>query len=102
MDAIHETDSISQRPFSFQSGEFFGELPLLLELPYPTTMRAAEDTTLFVVPRGGFRPLLQLHPAFAETIAEELNRRKDVLQSYEADLRERGLFVAASMGSPLE
>ncbi|MCP9842048.1 mechanosensitive ion channel [Synechococcus sp. J7-Johnson] len=102
VDAIHETDRVSRRLFSFQSGEFFGELPLLLEVPYPTTMQAAEDTTLFVVPRGGFRPLLQLHPAFAETIAEELNRRKDVLQSYEADLRERGLFIDASMGSPLE
>ncbi len=102
VDAIHETDRVSRRLFSFQRGEFFGELPLLLEVPYPTTMRAAEDTTLFVVPRGGFRPLLQLHPAFAETIADELNRRQDVLQSYEADLRERGLFVDAAMGSPLE
>lgn len=102
VDAIHETDRVSRRLFSFERGEFFGELPLQLEVPYPTTMRAAEDTTLFVVPRGGFRPLLQQHPAFAETIADELNRRQDVLQSYEADLRERGLFVDAAMGSPLE
>lgn len=102
VDAIHETDRVSRRLFSFRSGEFFGELPLLLEVPYPTTMRAAEDTTLFVIPRGGFRPLLQLHPAFAEKIAAELDRRKEVLQSYENHLRERGLFVDESMGSPLE
>ncbi len=102
IDAIHETDRISQRLFSFQSGEFFGELPLLLEMPYPTTMLAAEDTTLFVIPRGGFRPLLQLYPAFAEIIAEELNRRKEVLHSYEDDLRARGLFVDEAMSNPLD
>ncbi len=102
IDAIHETDRVSQRLFSFQSGEFFGELPLLLEVPYPTTMRAAEDTILFVIPRGGFRPLLQRHPVFAELIAEELNRRKEVLHSYEDYLRERGLFVDEAMSNPLD
>jgi small-conductance mechanosensitive channel len=102
IDAIHETDRVSQRLFSFKSGEFFGELPLLLDVPYPTTMRAAENTTLFVIPRGGFRPLLQLHPAFAEIIAEELSRRKDVLHSYEDYLRERGLYADEAISSPFD
>ena len=102
IDAIHETDRVSQRLFSFKSGEFFGELPLLLDVPYPTTMRAAENTTLFVIPRGGFRPLLQLHPALAEIIAEELSRRKDVLHSYEDYLRERGLYADEAISSPFD
>lgn len=102
IDAIHETDRVSRRLFSFRRGEFFGELPLLLEVPYPTTMRAAEDTTLFVIPRGGFRPLLQLYPAFAGLIAEELDRRKEVLQSYEDDLRQRGLFPDEAISNPLD
>jgi potassium efflux system protein len=102
IDAIHETDRVSQRLFSFRRGEFFGELPLLLEVPYPTTMRAAEDTTLFVIPRGGFRPLLQHYPAFAELIAEELDRRKEVLQSYEDDLRKRGLYPDEAISNPLD
>jgi potassium efflux system protein len=101
IDAIHETDRISQRLFSFQRGEFFGELPLLLEVPYPTTMRAAEETTLFVIPRGGFRTLLQRHPDFAEIIAEEMTRRRDVLRSYEDCLRERGFLVDQDMSNPL-
>lgn len=101
IDAIHETDRVSQRLFSFQRGEFFGELPLLLDVPYPTTMRAAEDTILFVIPSGAFRPLLQLDPAFAEIIAVELDRRKDVLHSYEDYLREQGLFVDEAIGNPL-
>jgi CRP-like cAMP-binding protein len=65
-------------------------------------MRAAENTTLFVIPRGGFRPLLQRHPAFAEIIAEELSRRKDVLHSYEDYLRERGLYADEAISSPFD
>ena len=102
IDAIHETDRVSQRLFSFKGGEFFGELPLLLEAPYPTTMRAAEDTTLFVIPRGGFRALLQLYPALADVITNELKRRKEVLQGYEAYLKERGLFNDEAISNPLD
>lgn len=101
IDAIHETDLVSRRLFSFSQGEFFGELPLLLDVPYPTTMRAAEDTTLFVIPLGGFKALLKRHPSFADIIAEEVTRRQDVLDSYEADLRSRGLLIDKDMANPL-
>lgn len=101
IDAIHETNRISRRLFTFEAGEFFGELPLLMEVPYPTTMRAAKDTTLFVLSRDGFRALLQRHPAFAEAIAQEVTRRRDVLNSYESCLRERGLLCDQDMNNPL-
>jgi CRP-like cAMP-binding protein len=101
IDAIHETANISKKVFSFRQGEFFGELPLLLDVPYPTTMRAAEDTTLFVIPRGGFKSLLKRHPGLADIIAEEVDRRRDVLNSYESELRERGLLIDIDMSNPL-
>jgi CRP-like cAMP-binding protein len=101
IDAIYETDRVSRRLFSFSQGEFFGELPLLLNVPYPTTMCAAEDTTLFVIPLGGFKALLKRHPIFADIIAEEVTRRQDVLDSYEADLRSRGLLIDQDMANPL-
>lgn len=101
IDAIHETANISKKVFSFRQGEFFGELPLLLDVPYPTTMRAAEDTTLFVIPRGGFKSLLKRHPGLADIIAEEVDRRRDVLNSYESELRERGLLIDKDMSNPL-
>ena len=101
IDAIHETEQVSRKLFSFREGEFFGELPLLLDVPYPTTMRAAEETTLFVIPLGGFKALLQRHPVFADIIAEEVNRRQDVLECYKADLRERGLLIDKDISNPL-
>jgi hypothetical protein len=102
IDAIYETDRISRRLFSFRQGEFFGELPLLLEVPYPTTMRAAEDTTLFVIPRGGFRALLKNHPEFAEILTEEVSRRQEVLDSYEESLRARGFLANQDLNNPLQ
>jgi hypothetical protein len=55
-----------------------------------------------VIPRGAFRPLLQLAPALAEVIAAELDRRKDVPQSYQNYLRDQGLsFVAEANANPL-
>jgi hypothetical protein len=102
VDAIHETDRVSRKLFTFSAGKFFGELPLLLQVPYPTTMVASEDTTLFVVPSGSFRALLASRPEFADTVAREVARRSDVLRSYEDCLRQRGLLEDADMGHPLQ
>ncbi len=102
MDAIHETERVSRKLFTFDAGEFFGELPLLLQVPYPTTMVAAQDTTLFVVPSGSFRALLASRPEFADTVAREVARRSDVLRSYEDCLRKRGLLEDADLGNPLQ
>jgi small-conductance mechanosensitive channel len=102
VDAIHETDRVSRKLFTFTAGEFFGELPLLLQVPYPTTMVAAEDSTLFVVPSGSFRALLASRPEFADNVAREVARRSDVLRSYEDCLRQRGLLEDADMGHPLQ
>ncbi|KEF40825.1 MAG: hypothetical protein ER33_14850 [Cyanobium sp. CACIAM 14] len=102
VDAIHETELVSHRLFTFNAGEFFGKLPLLLQVPYPTTMVATQDTTLFVVPSGSFRALLASRPAFADTVAREVARRSDVLRSYEDCLRQRGLLQDADIGHPLQ
>lgn len=102
VDAIHETERVSRKLFTFSDGEFFGELPLLLQVPYPTSMVAAQDTTLFVVPSGSFRALLTSRPDFADTVAQEVARRNDVLRSYEGCLRQRGLLDDADVNQPLQ
>ncbi len=102
VDAIYETERVSRRLFTFAAGEFFGELPLLLQVPYPTTMIATQDTTLFVVPGGSFRSLLASRPEFADAVAREVARRSDVLRSYEDCLRQRGLLDDADLGHPLQ
>jgi len=102
VEAIHETERVSHRLFTFAAGEFFGELPLLLQVPYPTTMIVPVETTLFVIPSGSFRALLASRPEFADTVAREVARRSDVLHSYEDCLRQRGLLEDADIGHPLQ
>jgi potassium-dependent mechanosensitive channel len=97
INAIYETDKISRRLFTFEEGQFFGELPLLLKVPYPTTMRADVETTLFMIHEHGFQSLLQRYPDFAEEIAQEVTQRGEVLQSYRAYLQEHHLLNEEDM-----
>jgi small-conductance mechanosensitive channel/CRP-like cAMP-binding protein len=101
INAIYETGKISRRLFTFETGQFFGELPLLLKVPYPTTMRADTATTLFMVHGRGFQTLLDNYSAFAEEVAQELTRRKEVLQTYQSYLREHQLLDDEDMKNPL-
>ena len=102
VEAIHATESVSHRLFTFTAGEFFGELPLLMQVPYPTTMIAPVATTLFVIPSGSFRALLASHPEFADLVAAEVARRSDVLRSDQDCLRQRGLLDDTDMRHPLQ
>ena len=72
------------------------------QVPYPTTMIAPVDTTLFVIPSGSFRTLLASQPEFAELIASEVARRDDLLRSYRNGLRQKGLLEEADLSHPLQ
>ena len=102
VNAIYETDQISNRLFVFEQGDFFGELPLMLEVPYPTTMIAAQETTLFLISKTCFHNLLQAHPHLADEVAEELAKRQEALQSYQQKLKEMGLLKEADLSNPVE
>ncbi|MEL6602585.1 MAG: mechanosensitive ion channel domain-containing protein [Cyanobacteria bacterium J06614_10] len=71
-------------------GEFFGEMSLLLDAPRSASVRAVEETLLFVVERSNLQPILQQHPELADHISEELSSRSDSL---------RNLGVAVGSGS---
>jgi small-conductance mechanosensitive channel/CRP-like cAMP-binding protein len=102
MNAIYETETLSNRLFVFEQGDFFGELPLMLEVPYPTTMIAAQTTTLFLISKACFHDLLQAHPHLADEVAQELAKRQDALQSYQQKLKEMGLLKESDLSNPVE
>ncbi|MCT0252633.1 mechanosensitive ion channel [Synechocystis sp. CS-94] len=102
INAIYENEKISNRMFTFTQGEFFGELPLMLEVPYPTTMIAAEETALFLIGKDCFHQLLSAHPQLSDRVAEELAKRQDALQQYQQKLKEMGLLVEADLKNPVE
>lgn len=72
--------------FTFSTGQFFGELPLMLDVPYPTTMQAASETILFMVSEQNFGNLLHAYPELAEAVVQELAKRREVLEAHQKDL----------------
>ena len=88
--AFHESNHQEKQLFTFEAGQYFGELPLMLGVPYPTTMRALANTVLFMIDAKGFETLLQEYPALAEAIAQELSARREVLDGYHQELKLMG------------
>ncbi|NES82081.1 MAG: mechanosensitive ion channel [Moorea sp. SIO1G6] len=73
-------ESIGKRVATRKPGEFIGEMSLLLGTPRTATLRALEDTILFVVDRENLKSLLAKHKDLADQISEELFTRKETLE----------------------
>lgn len=74
------SEHLNQILATLYEGEFFGEIAVLTGMPRSATVRALEETTLFVVHRSAVQRLLQAQPQLAEDIAQELAARQQVLQ----------------------
>ncbi|MFM7578837.1 MAG: cyclic nucleotide-binding domain-containing protein, partial [Microcystaceae cyanobacterium] len=101
IDAIYENDKISNRLFVFESGDYFGELPLMLDIPYPTTMRTAEPSLIFLIPQECFQILLHQYPHLADHVAEALATRQDTLERHKQKLQELGLCNDNDFNHPI-
>ena len=99
--AIYETKKVSRLLFTFNQGDYFGELPLLLEIPYPTTMRASEDTQLFLLGKTCFQNLLDQYPYLEKEIATELVKRQEALEEHQNSLKEMGLIDDEYLKNPV-
>ncbi|MEM9538452.1 MAG: mechanosensitive ion channel domain-containing protein [Cyanobacteria bacterium P01_E01_bin.42] len=85
--AFHGDDTRGKPEFTFEAGMYFGELPLMLGIPSPGTLKVLANTVLFVIDVAGFEKILQDYPTLAEDITRELASRKEVLESlYDVDL----------------
>jgi len=58
------------------SGQFFGEIALLLSMPRTATIRAREYCDLYRLDKETFDAVIQRHPEFAERINELAEKRK--------------------------
>lgn len=63
------------------AGEFIGEMSLILGITRTASIRAMEDTILFVVDRENLHNLLAKHQRLADKISEELSRRLETLKN---------------------
>jgi potassium-dependent mechanosensitive channel len=75
-----------------KTGDFVGELALMLGIPRTATIQALEDTTLFAVNRNGFENLLRNYPNLSELIAQEICKRQEELAMTQQQLMQLGLI----------
>lgn len=88
-------ERINKHLTTLKAGKFFGELSLLLGIPRTATVRAEENTVLFLVNKKGFEKLLKKHPEIAEIIVQALGKYKEELAERQKQLRELGLVDAS-------
>ena len=62
--------------------EFFGEIPILLDVPYFVLIRAVADSRLFRLPRAGFWDLLRTAPMVAREIMRKFATRLRSMEDY--------------------
>ena len=99
--AIFQANTTESTLFLFASGEYFGELPLLLNTPYPTTMKANKKTRLLLINSENFYKLIKEYPFLAEQISQELAMRQDRIEICQKQLEEMGLLKKEEINNPL-
>ncbi|MDJ0898972.1 MAG: mechanosensitive ion channel [Xenococcus sp. MO_188.B8] len=101
VEAIFQANTTERSFFLFTSGEYFGELPLLLNIPYPTTMKATKNTRLLLINSENFHDLLQEYPFLVEQISQELASRQDRIEISQKQLEEMGLLKKEEINNPI-
>lgn len=87
------TESLNKTLAILSTGEFLGELSLMLGTPRTASTRALEDTLLFVINHRNFEHLLQTNLLFRETLMNELARHQEELTQRKQELEARGLVT---------
>lgn len=85
-------EKVDKHLATLSSGQFFGELALMLGIPRTASVRALEETVLFAINHKGFSRLLQQHPELAEEIIHELGKHQEELAERQKQLKAMGLI----------
>jgi CRP-like cAMP-binding protein len=84
----HLNQTITTHP----AGEFFGETPIMLGVPYLANAIAVGETSVFVIYKNSFEKLLQTCPKLSEVIAEELVKEQETYSGLRQQLQKLGLL----------
>ncbi len=85
----------------YAAGDFFGEVPIMLGLPYLVTARTLEPTSLFVIPKQNLDKLLRSRPYLAEILAQEMANEKELYSPIRQQLEDLGLLDMSRDGNDL-
>ncbi|MEG4502629.1 mechanosensitive ion channel [Microcoleus sp. F6_B4] len=88
-------EAINKHLNNLGTGQFFGELSLMLGIPRTASVRALEETILFAINKEGFQKVLTERPELSEQIIKEIVKHKEELSERQQLLREMELVDAA-------
>ena len=90
--AVGYTLPATEQTTTLRTGQFVGEFSLMLKVPRTVTIKAFEETTLFVMSPQGFKQLLRDQPHLYNLIVEEMARHEEELSQQGRQLRALGLI----------
>ena len=76
-------------------GDFFGEIALLSDRPYPVEVRSTTPTDLLALPRTEFERLLDQHPNLATQLQALLEQRRQIVTAIGTDHEHAGVLEPA-------
>ncbi|MEG4204137.1 mechanosensitive ion channel [Microcoleus sp. Pol7_A1] len=88
-------EAIDKHLNNLGTGQFLGELSLMLGIPRTASVRALEETILFAINKEGFQKILTEQPDLSEQIIQEIVKHKEELSERQQQLREMELVDAA-------
>ncbi|MBW4551590.1 MAG: mechanosensitive ion channel [Aphanocapsa sp. GSE-SYN-MK-11-07L] len=92
---------LNQKIRTYGPGDFFGEVPIMLGVPYLSSTQAIELTSLFVIPKQNLERLLRSRPFVAEVLAQEMAREKEFYSPIRQQLEDLGLLDMNRNGNDL-
>lgn len=84
-------EKLNKTLVALKSGDFLGELSLLLGIPRTASVKTLEQTTLFVLNSQGFKRIIQEQPKLQEEIIQQLSIHQEELQQRKEQLQKMGL-----------
>ena len=87
-------EAIDKHLNNLGTGEFFGELSLMLGIPRTASVRALEETILFAINKEGFQKILTEQQDLSEQIIQQIVKHKEELSERHQQLREMELVDA--------
>lgn len=86
-------ETLKKQLAMLQAGNFFGEMALMLGVPRTASAKAREQTLLFAITHKNFKVLLQKHPAFHESLVQELANHQEELLRRKQELQAKGFLL---------
>lgn len=85
-----KSNRLNQLIRTYQAGEFLGETPIMLGVPYITTAYSVSETNIFVIPKGNFEKLLRTCPRLSDIFAQEVAKEQMEYSELRQQLQDLG------------